>query len=254
MEYGGAFVRTYLPDIPNLTVVDIGAQDFCGSLKGHMRPTDRYIGVDFAGGPNVDVVLSDPYKLPFDDESVDAILCSSCFEHSEFFWQTFLEMVRILKPAGLLYLNVPSNGAFHRYPVDCWRFYPDSGRALERWARHNGSKVAMLESFIGIQKGDLWNDFVAVFVKDEANASLYPKRLQDSVGAFTNGLVLGSAEVLSKRTFPEDVTMSPWKRARRNLKLYLKYGDLPQRVVGKAHAAINVLSDARSGAEVTPET
>src|SRR4051812_46473606 len=101
MDYGGAFVRTYLPNKP-LNIVDIGAQDFCGSLKGHMRPGDHYIGVDFDGGPNVDVVLTDPYTLPFDDESVDAILCSSCFEHAEFFWLSFVEMIRILKPTGLL--------------------------------------------------------------------------------------------------------------------------------------------------------
>ena len=30
----------------------------------------------------------------------------------------------------LFYLNAPSNGEFHRYPVDCWRFYPDAGGAL----------------------------------------------------------------------------------------------------------------------------
>jgi SAM-dependent methyltransferase len=232
MNYGGAFVRTYLSDAPQ-TIVDIGAQDFCGSLKGHVRPNDRYIAVDFAGSPNVDVVLTDPYKLPFDDESVDAILCSSCFEHAEFFWESFLEMVRILKPAGLIYLNVPSNGAFHRYPVDCWRFYPDSGRALERWATRKGFNVAMLESFTGKQDGDLWNDFVAVFVKDEANASLYPKRMQDMIGAFSNGLVHGSDELRSYSLFPEDVTMASLQRAMRNFALWWKFDPLPQKVRGK---------------------
>lgn len=238
MDYGGEFVRTYLPEKPGLTVIDIGAQDFCGSLKGHMRPGDKYIGVDFVGGQNVDVVMPDPYKLPFDDESVDAVLCSSCFEHSEFFWELFVEMIRVLKPTGLIYLNVPSNGAFHRYPVDCWRFYPDSGRALERWARRKGYGPAMLESFTGVQKGDVWNDFVAIFVKDEASASLYPNRIQEVIGAFRNGMVYGSDEIRREQLFPEDVFMSPWKRTRRNLKLYWKFGLLPQRVVGKIRALV----------------
>jgi SAM-dependent methyltransferase len=70
------------------------------------------------------------YKLPFADGSVDVVLSSSCFEHSEFFWLLFLEILRVLRPEGLFYLNAPSNGPFHRYPVDCWRFYPDSGNAL----------------------------------------------------------------------------------------------------------------------------
>ena len=239
MKYGGAFVSTYLPNTPGLTVIDIGAQDFCGSLKGHMRAGDKYIGVDFVGGPNVDVVMSDPYKLPFDDESIDAVLCSSCFEHSEFFWELFVEMVRVLKPTGLIYLNVPSNGAFHRYPVDCWRFYPDSGRALERWAKRKGYNPVMLESFTGVQEGDVWNDFVAVFVKDELHASLYPRRMQDVIGPYRNGFVHGSESIRNEELFPEDIFLGPLKRARRNLKLYWKFNPLPQKVVGKIKSLVS---------------
>ena len=36
----------------------------------------------------------------------------------------------MLRPAGLFYLNAPSNGDFHRYPVDCWRIMPDGMRYL----------------------------------------------------------------------------------------------------------------------------
>ena len=60
------------------------------------------------------IVLEDPYKLPFDSDSVDIVICSSCFEHSEMFWLLFLEVMRILKPTGLFYMNAPSNGAFHK--------------------------------------------------------------------------------------------------------------------------------------------
>lgn len=213
MSYAGAFVRTYLANRPPLTIIDIGSQDCdLGSLRSVCRRIDKYVGVDFVAGPNVDLVLDDPYKLPFDDNSVDVVLSSSCFEHSEFFWLSFMEIMRVLKPAGLFYLNVPSNGDFHRFPVDCWRFYPDSGRALERWARHNGLSPAMLESFTGAQRWDIWNDFVAVFVKDEASAPLYPARLQDSIGAFSNGLVFGSEDVRSFALEPEDATMGWLKR------------------------------------------
>jgi len=41
------------------------------------------------------------------------------FEHDVMFWESFLELVRVLRPGGLLYLNAPSNTAFHRYPLDC---------------------------------------------------------------------------------------------------------------------------------------
>jgi SAM-dependent methyltransferase len=176
--------------------------------------------VDFVSGRGVDVVLQDPYELPFEDQSVDVVVCSSCFEHSEFFWELFLDIMRVLKPTGLFYLNVPSNGGFHRYPVDCWRFYPDSGRALVNWARRNGMKSALLESFTGVQKQDIWNDFVAVFVKDEAHVALYPSRMLDSIKRYSNGLVYGSHEFQHFEAFPEDQRMNPakryWKKALRS--------------------------------------
>ena len=66
--------------------------------------------MDFQVGPGVDLLLSDPYVFPLEDENCDVVLSSSCFEHSEFFWLTFLEALRILKPHGLLYINAPSTG------------------------------------------------------------------------------------------------------------------------------------------------
>jgi SAM-dependent methyltransferase len=138
----------------------------------------------------VDVVLDDPYKLPFADQSVDVCVSTSCLEHSEFFWLLFQEVLRTLKPTGLFYLNAPSNGSFHRYPVDCWRFYPDSGIALQNWGRRVGYDCALLESFVGHQGTDEWNDFVAVFVKDRAHAARFPQRMSSRGVAFTNGLVL----------------------------------------------------------------
>jgi SAM-dependent methyltransferase len=113
-------------------------------------------------------------------------------------------MLRVLKPHGLLYINVPSNGDFHRYPVDCWRFYPDSGRALVTWARRNGLRPLMLESFVRAQHVDLWNDYVAVFVKDEAEAGRFPRRMVEQITDFTNGWVAGSDEILRPRAETED--------------------------------------------------
>ena len=213
MEYGGTFFRTYLAGTEGLKIVDVGAQDVNGSLRTHNMPTNTYIGVDFVAGRGVDIILEDAYKLPFADNSIDAVVCSSCFEHSEFFWELFIEVLRILKPTGLFYLNAPSNGGFHRYPVDCWRFYPDSGRALERWAKYKGLNPALLESFTGVQKQDIWNDFVAVFVKDESHVGKYPARMIDSIRRYSNGMIYGSDEIRHFEAFPEDQRMNSAKRS-----------------------------------------
>ncbi len=172
----------------------------------------QFIGVDFVQGRGVDVVLDDPYRLPFADASVDVVVSSSCFEHSEMFWVLFLEIMRVLKSPGLFYLNAPSNGTFHRYPVDCWRFYPDSGRALVKWAQRNGVDACVLESYVSRQDkyvsrqdNAVWSDFVAVFLKGSEHAGLFPARITEVFKDFYNGQVLGDATFMNPEEFPEDL-------------------------------------------------
>jgi len=197
--YAGSFEPGTRPRI-----IEIGSQDVNGSLR-EVAPADfEYVGVDFVTGKGVDVVIDDPYSLPFATGSADMIVSSSCFEHSEMFWLLFLEIMRVLKPHGLLYLNVPANGPFHRYPVDCWRFYPDSGRALVTWAQRNGMKSVLLESYTSEQYVDEWNDFVAVFLRDEAHVAAYPERIIDRILGCTNVVRHGSEVIAHQTTYPED--------------------------------------------------
>ncbi|MEO7391576.1 MAG: methyltransferase domain-containing protein [Ramlibacter sp.] len=205
MDNGRLFFECYLGVGRQATVVDVGAQDLYGSLRSVVPEHCRYLGLDAVPGPGVDVVLDDPYVLPFDTASVDAVVSSSCFEHVEFFWLMFNEILRVLKPDGLFYLNAPSNGEYHRHPVDCWRFYPDAGVALVNWARRSGLSPALLESFTTFQRLDIWNDFVAVFVKDASCADAHPTRMLDRVGRYSNGRLLGSAEILCQQTETEDL-------------------------------------------------
>jgi len=196
--YAWAFQR------PGIKVIEIGSQDVNGSLHDCCPSAFEYVGVDFVAGKGVDVVLEDPYSLPFEIDSTDIVVSSSCFEHSEMFWVLFLEIMRILRPDGLFYLNVPSNGDFHRYPVDCWRFYPDSGRALVTWAKRNGMNPALLESYTSIQIKDQWNDYVAVFVKDENYALHHPNRILANKKDCNNGVILGTEGYINYSQMPED--------------------------------------------------
>lgn len=188
MAHGDLFFRTYADALAQPLILDLGAQDVHGSLRSVAPPAARYVGVDMVAGPGVDIVLADPYVLPFETGSVDVVVSTSCLEHAEFFWLTLLEVMRVLKRRGVAYLNMPSNGAFHRYPVDCWRFYPDSGRALARWAQRHGYDAQLLESFTGDQAGDRWNDFVCVLLRDPAGLPLYPRRMLHTLERFSNGL------------------------------------------------------------------
>lgn len=192
------FFETYSKFFANdktTKIVEIGAQDVNGSLRSVAPTNFDYVGLDFQEAKGVDIVLSDPYALPLNSESIDIVISSSCFEHSEMFWLVFLEIMRVLKPAGLFYLNAPSAGSFHRYPVDCWRFYPDSGRALVSWSKRNGGNAQLLESYV--QKGGAWQDFVGVFLKEGVHASRFKNRILDTKKDFENGLVLGGSDFIN---------------------------------------------------------
>lgn len=205
MQHGQRFFETYIPQLTAAkpTVVEIGAQDVNGTLRDVCPRGPEYIGLDFADGKGVDRIMRDPYHLPLEDASVDIVVSSSCFEHAEFFWLAVLDIMRVLKPGGLLYMNVPSNGLFHRYPVDCWRFYPEAGKALAKWSAYNGYDALLLESFIGdrldprqwlqpdLDRGadGVWNDCVAIILRDTEYVGAYPKRMVDSIEGYRNALV-----------------------------------------------------------------
>ena len=207
MDNAKQFFDCYAPLFPNkrtvedelhskVRVVDIGAQDVNGSLRSVCPAHFEYIGVDFQQAKGVDVVLTDPYSLPFEDESVDIIVSSSCLEHSEMFWLVYLEILRVLKPFGVFYLNVPSQGQFHRYPVDCWRFYPDSGRALAAWGKRSGYNSVLLESYTQVG-GAVWCDHISIFLKDEQFASQFKHKIIDKKQDFENGQTHVGDEILN---------------------------------------------------------
>jgi SAM-dependent methyltransferase len=191
MKFGKNFFDIYLNDSIKRTIVDVGSQNINGSLRDCAPTYCQYIGLDFCAGLGVDLVIENPYQLPLDDGTVDAIVCSSVFEHSDFFWELFLEMLRILKPDGLIYLNVPSNGFIHQYPVDSWRFYPDAGLSLVRWAHRKGYSVSLLESFIGgssfqSAEEDYWQDFVAIFCKNSNYTTNFKNRINRQIEGLSN--------------------------------------------------------------------
>ena len=107
------FQETYLNhlDDKNLKkVIEIGSLSVNSNVKDIVSTNFNYIGLDIAEGPNVDIVLEDPYKLPFNDNSIDVVLSISTFEHTDFFWVTFLEILRVLKPEGLFFLRTACVG------------------------------------------------------------------------------------------------------------------------------------------------
>jgi SAM-dependent methyltransferase len=150
-------VGSALEQQERVSVLDVGGSDYNGSYREVFAdPRFAYTAADITDGPGVHLVIQDPYRLPLEDRSVDIVISGQMLEHCEFFWLAFGEMVRVLRPGGFIFLIAPSSGPEHRYPVDCYRFYPDAYRALARYAN-----CAVLD--IWLDERGPWRDLVGVF-------------------------------------------------------------------------------------------
>ena len=202
----GTLAMNIYADLKEGSILEIGSQSVNGSLRENALSSTKYVGLDIEEGEGVDVVVEPGKPLPFEDASFDFVVASSVFEHDPCFWMTFLEMCRVTKNGGYIYINAPSNGVVHRYPQDNWRFYPDSGRALAQWAVSQGHHASLVESFTADREADIWNDFVAVFRKGKITKALPKVFLHEHITSF-NVVTWKSKEVANRRDEPQDMAL-----------------------------------------------
>jgi SAM-dependent methyltransferase len=147
---------------PSLEILDVGGADVNGSYRTLFGFTEhRYVSADADPESGADVVLDGSCALPFADESFDVVVSGQTFEHVGHFWKLFAEMVRVCRPDGVVIVVAPSAGPVHRYPVDCYRFLPDSYQALA-----NENRVLLVEQRVD-PRGP-FHDFTGVFRKQPA--------------------------------------------------------------------------------------
>lgn len=110
-------------------LVEIGSRDRCGIVRDDISEGKDYIGVDVLPGTNVNLV-ADAHRLSqyFAPGSVDAVFSLNTFEHLAMPLQVILEINKILRPGGLIYLDAPQTIGLHEMPWDFFRF---SDRAWE---------------------------------------------------------------------------------------------------------------------------
>lgn len=157
-------------NIENKKILDVGSYDVNGTMKPIFEK-GQYIGLDMEEGPNVDIV-GVSHDIPISDNEMDIVISSSCFEHDDMFWVSFHEMCRVLKPGGYMYIQAPSNGEYHGWPGDNWRFYIDSWKALEKWGKKLGYDIELVEHYIDTttpsgpnEPNRYWDDSVGIYRK-----------------------------------------------------------------------------------------
>lgn len=104
----GAGTQRYRPYSTHLNYL---SQDFClydGSYGGLNQSANWDVS-------NIDIV-SDITKIPVDDNSFDAIICTDVLEHVPRVYETCIELRRIVRSGGKICITVPTQCDLHQAP------------------------------------------------------------------------------------------------------------------------------------------
>lgn len=132
------FAETFRPAGP---VFEFGSylvdgQSDVANLRS-LFPHERYVGCDMRAGPGVDRV-EDVTRLSLADSSVGTILCLDTLEHVFDVPRAVAEMIRVLRPGGMIVVSAPMDFRIHAFPDDYWRLTPS---CLERLLAPLGATV-----------------------------------------------------------------------------------------------------------------
>lgn len=124
------FVEDYLDKLETLKIADVGSQDINGTYHNlFTRDGWDYIGFDECSGKNVDVVMTQETLIEHFHQ-FDVVISGQTLEHTLRPWEWVQDVATLAKPGGLIWIIAPNTWAFHEFPRDCWRVFPDGLRAL----------------------------------------------------------------------------------------------------------------------------
>jgi SAM-dependent methyltransferase len=102
-------LKSKFPDnFSNKKVLEVGSANLDGSIRFLFRNCD-YLGIDVATCPGVDLVC-EGQKLDHPNDTYDTVASCECFEHNPYWEETFINMHRMTKVGGLIFMTCGSTG------------------------------------------------------------------------------------------------------------------------------------------------
>jgi len=171
----------------------------------------RYIGLDVAAGPGVDLVGTAD-AIPLADGSVDCVLCTQVLQYVPDPAAAIREIRRVLRPAGAVFLSTHGTSFVDRQGADRWR-----------WTQHGLAEL--------FDRAGPWTDFEILPAGGVACAAAYLAGGQVAFAAHHVGLPIVAAPIclalnalawnvdrMVRNAFPErspDATVNYFVAARR---------------------------------------
>ena len=163
----------------NHTVLDLG----CGKGSFHYDSFPfQTIAADVQLPPDVvaarrhrtQYVVSDSSAIPLTGASVDAVIAHNTLEHFADYRQTLVEVQRVLKPHGWLWIAVPNGYGFDD---KLYRYVFEGGGHVNRFTREALiSQVETLTSLRLVAACDLFSSFIFLRKPTPEEAAGYPRR------------------------------------------------------------------------------
>jgi len=89
-------------------VLEVGSLDINGSVRGFFSNCD-YTGIDVGEGKSVDVVCPGQ-NFAGDAHSFDAVVSLEAMEHNPYWRETWVNMLRLVRPGGLVVMTCATLG------------------------------------------------------------------------------------------------------------------------------------------------
>jgi len=128
-------------DRENVKLLELGSRAVSGlSRREWFAHIADYVGFDILDGPNVDM-RGDIHRLSqyFTPNSVDLMFSISVFEHLMMPWKAVLEINKVLKVGGEIYVSTHPTWSPHELPWDFYRFLSGSAKTL--FNKHTGFEI-----------------------------------------------------------------------------------------------------------------
>jgi len=103
-------IRKAFPEYFNGSrTIEVGSGEIGGEGVRELFHNGEYIGVDLAEGPGVDRICAGQ-DIQEPTGSFDVAVSCECFEHNPYWLETFVNMLRLLRPDGLLIMSCALTG------------------------------------------------------------------------------------------------------------------------------------------------
>lgn len=202
-------IHRVTPEYPYQSILEVGGGQ--SGLSALLFPQAQITNIDIEPSyaesplnknPRIKFICGDATKLPFEDNSFDAITMFDLLEHVPDDKVAINEAFRVLKPGGFLLLSTPNEN--WRFPYYSFMQFvcPKDTDVMAEWGHvRRGYSLEELEALIGMpcQKTATFINPITVLIHDVAFSNLSPL-VKAVMSTFLSPITWGSYSLHNSQT------------------------------------------------------